>query len=123
MIEDEELIRRAISLALKKSGFTVMMASDGSAVMDLLRTYKNDIDVILLDVTLPGISSRKIFEEAQRVRPDPKVILTSAYGKETIDTAFAGLRVEHFIRKPFQVRDLMNLLQGALSAGATISWG
>jgi len=63
-----------------------MMASDGSAVMDILRTYKNDIDVILLDVTLPGISSRKIFEEAQRVRPDLKVILTSAYGKETIDT-------------------------------------
>ena len=54
--------------------------------MDLLRTRKNDMDVILLDVTLPGISSRKIFEEAQRVRPDPKVILTSAYGKETIDT-------------------------------------
>ena len=116
VVEDEELIRRAVSLALKKSGFTVMMASDGSAAMDLLRTYKNDIDVILLDVTLPGRSSREVFEEAQRLRPNLKLILTSAYGKEAVDNAFAGLPVEHFIRKPFQLGDLMNLLQGALSA-------
>jgi len=123
VVEDEELIRRAVSMALKKNGFTVVMASDGSAAMDLLGTQKNDIDLILLDVTLPGRSSREIFEEAQRVRPDLKVILTSAYGKETIDTAFAGLRVEHFIRKPFQLRDLMNLLQATLPTGGRFPRG
>jgi two-component system cell cycle sensor histidine kinase/response regulator CckA len=93
----------------------VMEASDGSAAMDLIRTHKDDIDVILLDVTLPGRSSREVFEEAQRLRPDLKMILTSAYAKETVDAAFAGLRVEHFIRKPFQLRDLMRLLRGTLS--------
>jgi two-component system, cell cycle sensor histidine kinase and response regulator CckA len=123
VVEDEDLIRRAVSLALAKSGFTVMIASDGSAAMDLIRTHENYIDAILLDVTLPGRSSREVFEEAQRVRPDLKVILTSAHGKETIGTAFPGLRVEHFIRKPFQLHDLMNLLQGVLSTGGAISRG
>jgi PAS domain S-box-containing protein len=116
VVEDEELIRLAVSKALRKRGFSVMKASDGSSAMDLMRAHKDDIDVILLDVTLPGRSSREVFEEAQRLRPDLKMILTSAYGKETVDATFAGLRIEHFIRKPFQIGDLMSLLRGALSA-------
>jgi len=115
VVEDEELLRLAVSKALRKKGFSVIEASDGSAAMDLLRTHIDDLDVILLDVTLPGISSRQIFEEAQRIRPNLKVILSSAYGKETVDATFTGMRVGHFIRKPFQLGDLVSLLQDVLS--------
>jgi two-component system, cell cycle sensor histidine kinase and response regulator CckA len=87
--------------------------------MDLLRTHKDDIDVVLLDVTLPGISSREVFWEARRLRPDLKVVVTSAYGKETADASFAGLRVDHFIRKPFHLADLVRVFETALSAKAT----
>jgi two-component system cell cycle sensor histidine kinase/response regulator CckA len=69
VVEDEELLRLAISKALTKRGFSVMKASDGSGAMELIRTHADDIDVILLDVTLPSRSSREIFEEAQRLRP------------------------------------------------------
>ena len=62
------------------------------------------------------MSSRDVFEEAQRTCPTLKVILTSAYSRETVDTSFAGLRIERFIRKPFQIVDLIGLLQDALSA-------
>jgi CheY-like chemotaxis protein len=44
-----------------------------------------------------------------------KVILTSAYGREDIDAAFAGVEVEHFIRKPFLLADLVALIRHALS--------
>ena len=44
------------------------------------------------------------------------MILTSAYGKETVSASFAGLRVERFIRKPFQLAELVDELQNALSA-------
>jgi PAS domain S-box-containing protein len=115
VVEDEELLRLAVSKALRKKGFSVIEASDGSAATDLLRTHLNDLDVILLDVTVPGRSSREIFEEVQRIRPNLKVILTSAYGKETVDATFTGMRVEHFIRKPFQLGDLVSLLRGAPS--------
>ncbi len=116
VVEDEELLRLAVSKALRRKGFSVIEASDGSAAMDLLRTHIDDLDVILLDVTLPGTSSRHIFEEAQRIRPNLKVILSSAYGKETVDATFTGMRVDHFIRKPFQLGDLMSLLRDVLSA-------
>jgi CheY-like chemotaxis protein len=71
---------------------------------------------MLLDVTLPGRSSREVAEEALLRRPNLKVILTSAYSSETVDTSFAGLRIERFIRKPFQISDLMSMLQDVLSA-------
>ena len=72
------------------------------------------MDVMLLDVTLPGVSSREVFEEARRLRPNLKVIVTSAYSRKTVEASFAGLRIERFIRKPFQFADLMGLLQDVL---------
>ena len=114
-VDDEEVLRLAVSKALRKRGFSVLEACDGSEAMDLIRARANDIDVVLLDVTLPGISTREILEEAARIRPGLKVILTSAYGKETV-SSFLGLRVERFIRKPFQLAELVDELQNALSA-------
>jgi two-component system cell cycle sensor histidine kinase/response regulator CckA len=116
LVEDEELLRFAVSKALQKRGFSVMEAGDGSSAMDLMRAHLYDIDVMLLDVTLPGISSRDILEEAQRTRPSLKVILSSAYDKKTVDASFSGLRITHFIRKPFQLVDLAGVLQDALSS-------
>jgi two-component system cell cycle sensor histidine kinase/response regulator CckA len=115
VVEDEDLLRLAVTKALTKKGFSVIEASDGSAAMELLRAHKDDLDAVLLDVTLPGTSSREIFEEAGRIRSDLEVILTSAYSKETVAATFAGLRVEHFIRKPFHLAELVIVLQEALS--------
>jgi PAS domain S-box-containing protein len=114
VVEDEGALRFAVAKLLRKNGFEVMEASDGSSALEVLRAG-NRIDVMLLDVTLPGVSSREVFEEAQRTRPNLKAILTSAYSRETVDSYFPGARIERFIRKPFRVRDLMGMLQGALS--------
>jgi DNA-binding NtrC family response regulator len=114
-VEDEDLLRFAVSKALTKKGFSVIEARDGSSAMDLLRTHKDDLDVVLLDVTLPGTSSREIYEEAGRIRPGLKVVLTSAYGKETVAASFAGRQIGRFIRKPFQLAELVDVLQEALS--------
>jgi two-component system cell cycle sensor histidine kinase/response regulator CckA len=116
VVEDEELLLRAVSRVLRQRGFSVIDASDGSAAIKVIRTHKDDIDLILLDVTLPGRSSREVLEEVRRMRPEVKIVLTSAYGKEYVDATFAGLRVDHFIRKPFQLGDLMASLRGALDS-------
>jgi CheY-like chemotaxis protein len=115
VVEDEGILRVAVSRMLQKNGFGVIEAGDGSSALELVRTHKAEIDVMLLDITLPGVSSREVFEQAQHLRPNLKVILTSAYGREAVDASFQGLRVERFIRKPFQFVDLMGVVQDALS--------
>ena len=116
MVEDEEILRQAVSTSLRMTGFSVMEASDGAAAIDLMRTHKDEIDVILLDLTLPGLSSREVLEEALRIRPNLRVVLTSAYSKETVDASFTGLPITRFIRKPFQLSQLGGVLRDALSA-------
>ena len=117
LVEDEGMLRSAVSKLLRKRGYSVIEANDGSSALDVIRTQGDDVDLILLDVTLPGgASSREVFEGAQRTRAGLKVILTSAYGKEDIDAAFAGAGIEHFIRKPFRLADLVALIQHVLSA-------
>ena len=71
LVEDEEVLRKAVASLLQRRGFVVIEASDGAAAIGLLRTRHSEIDAILLDVTLPGISSREVFEEARLLRPRP----------------------------------------------------
>ncbi len=80
--------------------FSIIDAGDGNAATDLLRSRKDEIDVILLDMTLPGMSSHEVIAEAQRIRPDVKVILTTAYSREMAAPSFAAPQVKAFIRKP-----------------------
>jgi CheY-like chemotaxis protein len=116
VVEDEEVLRFAIAKMLRKSGFQVIEAIDGSSAIELLRTHADRIDLMLLDVTLPGISSREVVEQAHLARPNLRVILTSAYGREAVDAAFDGLQIDRFIRKPFQIANLLSLLQEVLSS-------
>ena len=118
VVEDEVVLRNAVSRILRKRGFTVIEAKDGTAALDLIRDHKEVIDLMLLDLTLPGMSSRDVFEQARKLRPDIKVVLTSAYSREAADASFAGQPVERFIRKPFRLEDLMSLLRDSRTGTA-----
>jgi PAS domain S-box-containing protein len=111
LVEDEESLRVAISKMLSKRGFDVIGAGDGSTAVDLLRNHHGKIDVILLDMTLPGTPSREVVAEAQRSRPSVKIVLTSAYSRDTAVNTFESPAVKAFIRKPFQFPDLLRVLR------------
>jgi CheY-like chemotaxis protein len=108
-VEDEELLREAASKMFRNEGFSVIEASDGTEALNLIRAYQNRLDVILLDITLPGISSRVVFEEARRLRPGLPVIVTSANSKETAAAVLAN-GVERFIRKPYRLRNVVDTI-------------
>jgi two-component system, cell cycle sensor histidine kinase and response regulator CckA len=116
VVEDEDLLRAAVSKALRKIGFSVIEASDGSYAVELMRAHKDEIDAVLLDVTIPGTSSREVFEQVRKMRPDLRVVVTSAHSKETIDASFTGLRVERFIRKPFRIGEMVRSLTDPVSS-------
>jgi hypothetical protein len=58
VVEDEDVLRLAASKMLRRIGLSVIEASDGSAALDLIRAHKERINAVLLDITLPGASSR-----------------------------------------------------------------
>jgi PAS domain S-box-containing protein len=116
VVEDEDALRQPVVSMLRIAGFTVLEARDGATAIDLLRANGGKIDVILLDMTIPGASSHEVVAEATRVRPDIRVILTSAYSQEMLKPPVEASQIHGFIRKPYQLGDLVNTLRKAASA-------
>jgi two-component system cell cycle sensor histidine kinase/response regulator CckA len=110
LVEDEEDLRIAVSKMLRKRGFTVLEAVDGRHALEVLRTHMDDLTVILLDVTLPGVASTDVLREVRMLRPDLQVILTSAYGEQKVAAMFAGLGSNRFLRKPYRQTEILKLL-------------
>jgi CheY-like chemotaxis protein len=110
VVEDEAPLREAVSKMLDRTGVFVIEAADGGTALDAIRTEQNRIDVVVLDITIPGASSREVYEEAIRLRPEVRVIVTSAYSE---DVAAGSLRgpAQHFLRKPYRLADLAALIQ------------
>jgi PAS domain S-box-containing protein len=109
VVEDEDKLRQAVSKMMRKLSYSVIEASDGSAALDAIRALDERMDVLLLDLSIPG-SSRQVFDEARRLRPGMRVIVTSAYGEETVAASVPG-GAEHFIRKPYRLHELLDVIQ------------
>jgi PAS domain S-box-containing protein len=110
LVEDEGSVRQAVSKVLHKAGYSVIEASDGSAALDAIRAPGSPIEILFLDITLPGTPSGTVYEEARRIRPEMRLIVTSAYSKELAEEAL-GAPIERFIRKPYRLVELTDLLR------------
>jgi PAS domain S-box-containing protein len=116
VVEDEDPLRLAVVRMLRKTGFAVLEADNGSAAINLLRANRGKIDVVLLDMTIPGASSREVVAEAAQITPEIRVVLTSAYSQEMLKPPMNTSQIHAFIRKPFQFADLVETLKNASSS-------
>jgi PAS domain S-box-containing protein len=112
-IDDEDALRMVVSKVLRRRNFDVFEAADGAAAIDILRSNAASIEVILLDITLPGISGPELFDELRRASAHAKIILSTAYSRETALTPFGRRDVYDFIRKPYRTEELVKLLERA----------
>jgi len=71
---------------------------------------------VLLDLTLPGRTGREVFEEMRRMRPDVKVILTTAYSRETALQTIGDHESWRYLRKPYRIGEVTDLLRNISSA-------
>lgn len=116
VVEDEESLRQAVVKMLRKRGFAVLEAADGTVAIDLVRASERNIDVILLDITIPGASSHEVVSEAVQFRPDIRVLLTSAYSLEMLTPPMSAPQIYGFIRKPYRLGDLVDILRKVSSS-------
>jgi CheY-like chemotaxis protein len=114
VVEDEDALRQPVVKMLRKTGFEVFEAADGASALARLRADGDKVDVMLLDLTIPGASHREVIAEAAKAKPRISVILTSAYSQEMIAGDMSPLPIRGFIRKPFQFEDLLNKLRNVL---------
>jgi PAS domain S-box-containing protein len=119
VVEDESSLRLAVSKILGKAGFTVFEADNGSKAIEVLCARGAEVDLLFLDMTLPGRPSDEVLAEALRTRRDMKVILTSAYSEEMVKQTLSAPQVRGFVRKPFRLGTVVEAVRSALLSEAT----
>jgi PAS domain S-box-containing protein len=117
LVEDDASMRGAVAKLLRRRNFRVVEAPDGVAAIGILKSEPAAIDVVLLDVTLPGMRGSEVFDELRRISPDVKVVLSTAYGRQKAMAEFGDRDTRGFIRKPYGIGDLVDVLLKALGAG------
>lgn len=112
IIEDDKNTREGLSRVLTKEGYQVILSDDGNDALKKVR--RENLDLILTDLKLPGADGLKILKDAKKLRPELAVILITAYG--TIESAVEAMQAgaEDYLTKPINVGHLRHLVRKAL---------
>ena len=113
LVDDEETARAVGRRMLERLGFEVLLASDGQAALEVLRAH-TEIDLVLLDLTMPRLGGEETLRELRRLRAGLPVLLTSGYNEQESVGRFAGQGLAGFIQKPFQLGALRDAVRAAL---------
>jgi two-component system alkaline phosphatase synthesis response regulator PhoP len=112
LVEDDATLRQALSFSLAREGYEVATAADGEAALEAARG--EGLDLILLDVMLPGMSGVEVLRVLRRDGVTTPVIILSAKGDE-IDRV-VGLKVgaDDYVAKPFSRPELLARIEAVL---------
>jgi len=111
LADDEESVRSMTRQMLERLGLSVVTAGDGRDAVELYRERGKDIDVVILDLTMPRMNGEETFRELRAINPDVRVVLSSGYTETEIETRFAGKGIAGFIQKPYNLATLRNHLR------------
>ena len=115
VVEDEELVRDLAERVLALHGYKVLVAADGLSALDVFRKHAATIDLVLLDLTMPGLSGAEVFEGIVAERPDTRVLITSGYAEEEGQAMMRHPAVTGFLGKPYRIDRLIAEVQSSLS--------
>jgi CheY-like chemotaxis protein len=110
VVDDDDDVRAVTVMALEDRGFVVHEAAGGREALVML-DRNPEIDVVVTDMVMPGISGFHVARGVRRRRPDVKVLLVSAYAAGLVD---AQLPPGGFLAKPFRLSDLEKAVVGLL---------
>jgi len=113
VIDDEAAIREGCERVLSKEGWEVLLASDGYEGLRFAETLRGELEVVLLDLKMPGISGMEVLERL--LMTDPKVPVIVITGYATVDAAVEAMKkgAYDFIPKPFTSDQLRLVVQRA----------
>jgi two-component system response regulator AtoC len=113
VVDDEPLIRWSLAEVLGQRGHIVTEAGDARETLRIVTRGAERPDVILLDYRLPDSNDLTLFATIKRALPEIPIILMTAYGSPDISAGALALGAYCVVSKPFEVQDLVTLVQQA----------
>ena len=107
IVDDEPQVRRVLTVALESAGFDVVSAAAGNTALDLFDSDPHGFDLVLTDLTMPGLDGHELFDALTARDPELPVILTSGYPDPLRTACYPDGRPALFLEKPYRLGHLL----------------
>jgi two-component system, cell cycle sensor histidine kinase and response regulator CckA len=118
LVDDEEMIRDIARLTLESAGYIVKECCDGLDGVEVFRNHHNQIDLVLLDLTMPRLSGRDAFNQMIAINPNARILFASGYSTDDLSDLSGAIGL---LPKPYRPQDLLQAVRNILIPNETIS--
>ncbi len=115
VVDDENFVRDLIEGILSREGIEVLKAGNGREAKDVFTEHHDHIDLVILDMIMPGIKGDEVLKMLREIRDDIKVIISSGFMSEDQRERLRECRVEGFLDKPYKDRNVIRIVNRILS--------
>jgi PAS domain S-box-containing protein len=115
LVDDEALVIDVGVQLLEKLGYTVFEAQSGRDAIRIFTEHNRTIDMLILDMVMPGMGGGEVYDQIKRIDPKVKVLLSSGYSIDGQATEILNRGCEGFIQKPFNMEDLSKKIREVLN--------
>jgi CheY-like chemotaxis protein len=113
-VDDEEMIMGVNQELLEALEYKVYTASSGQKGIDIYTEKRNEINLVILDMMMPGMSGGETFDRLREINPKVKVILSSGYSLTGEAQAIMERGCNGFLQKPFRMEELSDKVREIL---------
>ncbi|MGE5254790.1 MAG: response regulator [Planctomycetaceae bacterium] len=117
LVDDEETIIEVMEKALLLTGYKVFVARGGEEALEVFKKNRERIDIVILDMIMPGMGGGKVFDSLRALHPGVKVVLSSGYSIDGEASQIMARGCNGFIQKPFGIRELSQKIREVMGKG------
>jgi CheY-like chemotaxis protein len=114
VVDDEASIRNITQETLQAFGYEVLTAASGRRALSLFSKHRGKIELLLTDISMPGMGGAALVRALTKIEPNLKVIAASGHLAGPALTAAVLSKVNHFLTKPYSAETLLRLVRGTL---------
>src|SRR5438874_1788947 len=114
LVDDEAMIRALGRAVLERSGFRVLTAEDGAEAVEVFDRERANVELVIMDVTMPRMSGRGGYRELVRLDPEARVLFSTGYSAEELAELEGAVGL---LNKPYRPEELLAAVTEALTAG------
>jgi PAS domain S-box-containing protein len=116
VVDDEDAVRDIAEKMLNRFGYQVLAAASGEQALETYRERRNEVDLVLMDLGMPGMGGKACLEEIRRLDPDAKVLIASGYIQYEATDEWESLGAAGMVPKPYGRADILKAIKEALGS-------
>ena len=116
IVDDEFQVRDLLKRLLEREGYSVLLAEDGRQAVRLYRQHGDEIDLVLLDMSMPQMDGPETFERLRELDPQVRVLISSGHTADSQVQEILAAGVLGFLQKPYHISSILYKVRQALDA-------